>query len=184
MQKRSQKIQSIQDKKRNMFKEAVAAEEGMRRVREEIVEREARYWQLSDKASGNRMAAEELEEKLRVLQAGPMTAALIRWRSSFFTMGAAHARHRLQVLQEKFFRRFEPPTPPAQMSGREGGEENQEEQEQRAASQQMGPPAPGGRNGGLPAGPVFDPARFRGANGGSGGAGNVETPYDRKRSLS
>ena len=34
----------------------------------------------------------------------------------------------------------------------------------------MGPPAPGGRNEGFPAGSAFDPARFQGENGESGEA--------------
>ena len=61
-------------------------------------------------------------------------------------MGAVQAKHRLEVLYEKLFRRFEAPFPPAQMPGREEGREETEEQEQRKASQQMGPPAPGGCN--------------------------------------
>ena len=40
---------------------------------------------------------------------------------SLNTMGAVQARQRLQVPQEKFLRRFEAPTPPAQMPGREEG---------------------------------------------------------------
>ena len=44
VQKRSQKIQSIQDKKRNMHKEPVAAEEQMRNVREEMIQREALFF--------------------------------------------------------------------------------------------------------------------------------------------
>ena len=70
MQKRSQKIQSIQDKKRKMLKEAVAAEEEVRKVREEINEKEARNLHLSNGSSGNRMTAEGLAEELQGLQAG------------------------------------------------------------------------------------------------------------------
>ena len=60
-----------------------------------------------------------------------------------------------------------------------------EEQAQRAASRQsqMGPPAPGGRNEGFPAGSVFDPTRFQDANGEGSEAGNYNSPYNRDRSL-
>ena len=66
----------------------------------------------------------------------------------------------------------------------EGREENKEEREQRKASQQMGPPASGRYNEVLPASPVVDPAWLRGASGECRGAGNLNAPYDRKRSLS
>ena len=42
MQKRSSKMHSIQDKKRKLLKEAGACEEEMRKVKEEIDERERR----------------------------------------------------------------------------------------------------------------------------------------------
>ena len=74
-------------------------------------------------------------------------------------MGAVQAEHQLEVLYEKILKRFEAPTPPAQMPPADG------------------PPAPGGRNEGLPASSVFDLARFRGAI-------NFNAPCDRKRYLS
>ena len=49
MQKRSQKIQNIQDKKRNMLEESVDAEEEMRKVCEEIIQKEERLLLLSKK---------------------------------------------------------------------------------------------------------------------------------------
>ena len=58
----SQKMQSIQDNKRNMHKESVAAEEEMRKVREVIRQREERFLQLSKKVESNRVATAELEE--------------------------------------------------------------------------------------------------------------------------
>ena len=86
-------------------------------------------------------------------------------------MGAEKAKHQFEVLYEKIIKRFEAPTPPAQMPGKEEGrEESDEGQEQRKASRQVGPPA------------RF--ARFRGATGECGGSGNFNAPYDRKRSLS
>ena len=95
MQKRSQKMQSIQDRKRNLLEEAGACEEEMRKVRDEINEREARYLQQSNKSTNNRMAAEDLEEELRGLRCRqgrkeevavprkPMPAASMRLRSRF-----------------------------------------------------------------------------------------------------
>ena len=53
MQKRSQEMQSIQDKKRNLLKEACACDAEMREVREEINEREECYLELAEKSSNN-----------------------------------------------------------------------------------------------------------------------------------
>ena len=75
------------------------------------------------------------------------------------------------------FRRFEIPAALAHRAGGEKkGGEWEEEQALRAASRQMGPPAPGGRTEGFPAGSVFDPARFQDVIGESGGAGNFNSP--------
>ena len=65
MLKRSRKLQCI-----HKLKEAGACKEEMRKVREEINEREARYLQLSKKSTNNRMAAADLEKELRGLHAG------------------------------------------------------------------------------------------------------------------
>ena len=70
-------------------------------------------------------------------------------------------------------------------SGREeGGDDNEEEQAQRAAirQSQLSQPAPGGRNHGCPAGSVFDPARFHGESGESGGGDRI-TAMDPARHL-
>ena len=96
-----------------------------------------------------------------------------------FALGAAHARQPIQALQDEFSRRLDglhqAPATQVHTSGGERGNEFEEEQEQRAASCQMGPPAPGGRNQGFPAGSVFDPARYQNAIGESGG-GNLNSP--------
>ena len=71
VQKRSTKIQSIQDKKKNMQRETVAAEVEMRKIRVEIVRNEERFNRLlSDKVDKNRMAEAEMEAELQGLQAG------------------------------------------------------------------------------------------------------------------
>ena len=64
MQKTSQKMQSLQDEKRNFLKDACACDEEMRKVREEVNEREARFLELAEKSSNSRMAAEDCEEEL------------------------------------------------------------------------------------------------------------------------
>ena len=70
MQKRSQKLQSLQDKKRNDLKEACACEEEMQKISEEMKERQASFQALSEKAGNCRMAADDLEAEVKDLQAG------------------------------------------------------------------------------------------------------------------
>ena len=64
VQKRLQNTQSIQDKRRNMQKESAAAQEEMRKIREEIVRN------LSDKVDKNKMADAEMAAEPQSLQAG------------------------------------------------------------------------------------------------------------------
>ena len=52
--------QSIQDKRRNMQKESVAAQEEMRKIREEIGRNEERCRQLSDKVNKSKMVDAEM----------------------------------------------------------------------------------------------------------------------------
>ena len=158
----------------------------MWKVREEIIQRKERFHRLSKKVDNNRMTAAELEELLRGLQAGEERRGsnasqvnqcfLDTVAEQLFTMGAAQAKHRLKGLYDKFLKRFEANTLCANARKR---------RKKRAKESQPtdGSPAPGGCNEGLPASPVFDPARFRGENVESGGAGNFKAPYDRKRSL-
>ena len=65
MQKRSQELQSLQDKKRNFFKEACACEEEMRKVSEEVEERKVRFVALSETTGNCRMAADDLEDEIK-----------------------------------------------------------------------------------------------------------------------
>ena len=60
VQKKSQKIQSIQDEKRNVQKENVAAEEEIRKLREDVKQKEERIFLFSDKIERNKMADAEM----------------------------------------------------------------------------------------------------------------------------
>ena len=140
MQKRSHKMQSLQDKKVSCSRKLVRARKRCQKL-EEINEREARYLQLSNKSSNNWMAAEDLEGELRGVKAGEERrgscasqandCCLDAVAEQLFTMRAAHARQQLQAPHEKLFRRFEVPTAPAQMPG---GEEKEESGKRRSQS--------------------------------------------------
>ena len=69
-QKESQRIQSIQDKRRNMQKENAAAQEEMRKMSEENDRNEERFLQLSNKVDKNKMADAGLATDLQSLHAG------------------------------------------------------------------------------------------------------------------
>ena len=56
VQKRSQRIHNIQDKRRNMQKESTAAQKEMRKIREDIDRNEERFRQLPDKVDKNKVA--------------------------------------------------------------------------------------------------------------------------------
>ena len=173
-------IQSIQD----LLKETVAAEE-----------REERCRLLSDKVDKHRMEEAELEAELRGLEAGEErrgsnASQVVELLPGHGGRAAVHYGNGKSEVPVRAFARKAPQKirgsdPPMQRPGKEEGrEENEEEQEQREVCLLMDPPAPGGSNEGLSASLVFDPARFRGATGESGGSGNLNGPYDRKRSLS
>ena len=69
-EKDHKKIQSIQDKRRNMQKESTASQEEMRKIREEIVRNEERFRQLSDKVDHDKVADAEMAAELQGVQAG------------------------------------------------------------------------------------------------------------------
>ena len=66
----SQKIHSIQDKRRNLQKKSTAAEEEMWKLQEELKQKEERILFLSVKVNENKMADAEMAAELRRLQAG------------------------------------------------------------------------------------------------------------------
>ena len=67
VQKRSQKIQSIQDKKKNTQKETAAAGEEMRKIREDITPKEERFRLLSDKVGRRRKKRQQRVASSRLL---------------------------------------------------------------------------------------------------------------------
>ena len=70
IQQRSQKLQSLQDKKKHHLKEACASEEEMQKLDEEMAKMRARFQALSEKSGESRRAASEVEEEVRISQAG------------------------------------------------------------------------------------------------------------------
>ena len=101
---RSQKLQSLQDKKRNYLKDACACEEEMQKLSEEMEERQARVQALSEKLGNCRMAADGLEEDTKDLQAGEERRGSCALQ--VFTLGVALAEQYIQALQESWIRRL------------------------------------------------------------------------------
>ena len=60
VQKKSQTIHSIQDKRKILQKDSIAAEEEMRKLQEEIRKKEERIFFLSDKIAKNKMPDAEI----------------------------------------------------------------------------------------------------------------------------
>ena len=89
--------------------------------------------ELAEKSSNSRMAADDLEEEIRSLQAGEERRGSCVSQSNgccfdsvmeqLFTL-RRHARQQIQVLQEEIIRRFEVPATPVLMAGREEREES------------------------------------------------------------
>ena len=189
VQKRSQKIQGIKDKRRNMKKENAAAQEEMQNIREGNDRNDERFRQLSNEVDKNKMADAEMAAQLQSLQAGEE-----RRGSNASQTGDCCLEEMLQRVValgtnvvDVFFQRVRRETVAAQgqMAGREEGTRNSEdEQEQGRISQQLVLPAPGGINEGTPASLELDLPRVRGALGECGGAGKSRTMGGRKRGLS
>ena len=116
VQKRSQKIQSLQDKRRNLQNDSVAANKEMRKTREEIDKKEERFRLLSDKVDKNRTADAEMEAELQGLQAGErrgsnasqaLDCCLETMVEQIFALGADQTRSKFEVMCQMFFRRIE-----------------------------------------------------------------------------
>ena len=126
-----------------MQKKSAAAQEEMRKIREEIDRNEERFRQLSDKVDKNE---KEMAAELQGLQAGEETrgntasqeldSCMVTMVEQFFAMGAYQARSKFHAVCQVIFKKFEAKSPSAQMPGREEGRRNSEdEQEQGKASQ-------------------------------------------------
>ena len=185
VQKR-QKIQSLQDRRRNLQKDSIAAEEEMRKLQEDTRQKEERHLFLSNKIDKNEMQDAEMVAELQSLQAagrrgsnasqtgdGCLEAS---WQQ-LITLGA----NGIEVFAQKLHR--EMGAPQGQMPRREGGRRNSEkEQEQGKANQKLVLPTPGGINQGAPASSLeLDLPRVRGVPGEGGSAGRSGTQGDRKR---
>ena len=113
----------------------------------------------------------------------PMTAASMRLRSS-----SSLWERRVRVSNSKLCRRNYSVDSRAQPHLHKCQEEKKEEESWNRGKRKEKPVARAiwvhGRNEGFPAGSVFDPARFQGANGESGGAGNFKSSHNRGRYLS
>ena len=68
--KKSQKIQNIHDKKGNLQKDSIAAEEEMRKLQQELRQKEEGIFILSNKVDKNKMADADMGAELQSLQAG------------------------------------------------------------------------------------------------------------------
>ena len=152
--KRSQKIQSIQDKRRNLQKGNVAAEEAMRKLQESSSKKRSvsffcrtqsirTRWRMQKWRQTFRDCRQEKKEEAAMLRKQVIAARrpcgnrLSPWErieSKLCSKGT-----------EKWERRR------GQMPGREVGRSSEDEQEQDKASQQLALSASGGCNEGTPA---------------------------------
>ena len=180
VQKTSQKIQSIQNKRRNMQKDSIAAEEEMRKIQGELRRKEERIFFLSNNVDKNKMADAEMAAELQSLQAGEE-----RRGSNSSQTGDGCLEEMSQRVTALGTIGVEVLAAQGQMPGREGRRNSEDEHEQGRISQQLVLPAPGRINEGTPASSLeLDLPRVRGAFGACGGAGKSGTLGDRKRGLS
>ena len=146
--KRSQKIQGIQDRRRNLQKDSIAAEGEMRKLQQEIRQKEERHLFLSNKIDKSKMQDAEMVAELQSLQAGEERrgsnasqtgdCCLEALWQQFFAMGANGVEAFVQKLQREMG------AAQGQMPRREEGRRNSEdEQEQGRTNQQLVLPTPG-----------------------------------------
>ena len=193
--KRSQKIQCIQDKSKHMQKENAAAEEEVRKLRDEVKQKEERILFLSDKVEKNKMAdADMAAENFRGCRHEKKEgAAMLRrqeiaaWRpygSKLLPCCAAVGPIQIDALAIAGVQRFkESGAVQEQVPGRdERRRSSEEEHEQGGASQQVALPTPGGFIQGAPASRLeLDLLLARGVPGEGGSAGRSGTQGHRKR---
>ena len=176
MQRRSQKLQSLQDRKKQCQKDMAKWVGDREKANNEIQERLAHIGECHQKIEKTSRAETEVHEEIRTLQAGDESRNSCDSQSNgcrfdpavmeqFITMGATQAWEQLTFIQGELSRVYgvqhQPaPATPVHVPEGGGGDENEEEQRRRAASRQMGQPAPGSCNEEVPSGSVFDPSEL------------------------
>ena len=150
----------------------------MRKVSDEVEEGRVRFAPLSGKSGNCRMAADDLEDEIQILQAGEERRGSCASQANgccfdpamveqVLACDAVHAEHHIKAMREEFTQRFKAPAAPEQLAGEEREEWEGDRDDENAA---------GGRYEGATLGLAVDPARHQDANGGSGGGGHVSTP--------
>ena len=139
-----------------MQKDSTAAEEEMRKIREEVDRKEERSRLLSNKVDKNKMADAEMAAELQCLQAGEERRGSnssqagyccmeALWQQINYGLGSVTSRGYVPKVQRSG-------SGPGQMPGREEGRRNNEgEQEKGNSSQQLVLPASRGCNEGTSA---------------------------------
>ena len=134
-QKRSQKIQRIQDKRKHTQKENAAADEEVQKLRDEVKQREERNLFLSDKVENNKMADADMAAELQGLQAGEERrnsndsqtgdSCLEALWQQLAAVCAAVGPNQIDALANAVVQRFkESGAVQEQVPGRDGGEED------------------------------------------------------------
>ena len=184
--KRGKRYKASRTEEENLQKDSIAAEEEMRKLQEEVRQKEERHLFLSNKIDKNKMQDAEMVAELQNLQAAGRRGSNASqtgddcleasWQQ-LITLGA----NGIEVFAQKLHR--EMGAAQRQMPRREGGRRNSEnEQEQGKANQKLVLPTPGGINQGAPASSLeLDLPRVLSVPGEGGSAGKSGTQGDRKR---
>ena len=117
IQRRSHKLQSLQDKIKHYLKEACAIKEETQRIDEDVPKLRARFQALLEKSGESQRAASEVEEEIRILQAGEERRGLCPSQSNgccwdptmleqFFASGEKKAASFVHYVQQEFARKY------------------------------------------------------------------------------
>ena len=196
--KMSQRVQSIQDKRKPMQKENAAAEEEVRKLRDEVKQKEERIPFLSDKVEKNKMGDARHGSRTSGVagrRREKSQQCFADWRKLFGGLVAANCcsvcaavgPNKVDAFADAVLQKVkESGAVQGQMPGRDERRRNSEdEQEQGRASQQVALPTSGGLIQGAPAGSLeLDLPLVRGAPGEGGSARRSSAHGDRKRGVS
>ena len=192
VQKRSQKIYSIQDQRKYVERDLGGKRKNVENLTRNWVEgralhtavgqsRQKTQWQMRKWKQNFRDCMLEKKEEV-VMHRRQEIAAWRRWWNRFSPWKRTRRGLSSMLCVKKSSRDFETFVPPAQMPGREGRRDSENEQEQGRTSQQLVLPTPDGINQGAPATNLeLDLHRLRGVPGESGSAGRSSKQGDRKR---